>query len=110
MWMNAAGHAEAEGKRRAAPWPPGGRSACYRCRSVDAGRPDRTDTLKHGRYMTRVASSPAGAAAVLDEWQLLLLIFDADLDGQQLMQQVKPPSARIALMRRVDLRTELAWY
>ena len=45
-------------------------------------------TLNHGVYTTRVESSPAAAGPVLDQWQPHLLIFDADLDGQQLMQKV----------------------
>ncbi len=71
-------------------------------------------TLNHGVYMTRLATTVAAAAAVLDEWQPHLVIFDADLDGPQVMQQVAARAAggarlpAIALTRRGDLRSKLA--
>jgi DNA-binding response OmpR family regulator len=71
-------------------------------------------TLNHGVYMTRTAATGAEAAAVLDEWPPHLLIFDADLDGQLLMQQLAARATSggrlptIALTRRGDLRTKLA--
>ena len=85
----ASGRSEASGKRRAAQWPPRGPVRLL----IVVDRLTLADlirlTLNHGLYMTRVVSSPAAAAALLDNWQPHLLIFDADLDGQQLMQHVK---------------------
>jgi DNA-binding response OmpR family regulator len=71
-------------------------------------------TLNHGVYVTRVAATVVASSAILDEWQPHLVIFDADLDGQQLMEHVAAMSAggprlpSIALTRRGDLRTKLA--
>jgi DNA-binding response OmpR family regulator len=72
-------------------------------------------TLNHGVYMTRTTSTADAAAAALAEWQPHLVIFDADLDGEQVMQHVgartELDAARlpaIALTRRGDLRTKLA--
>jgi len=72
-------------------------------------------TLNHGVYMCRMTSTVDAAAAVLADWQPHLVIFDADLDGQQIMQHVPARTelgaARlpaIALTRRGDLRTKLA--
>ena len=70
-------------------------------------------TLNHGVYVTRTATTMGAASAVLDDWQPHLVIFDADLDGEQLMQRVtaREGDARlpaIALTRRGDLRTKLA--
>src|SRR3954452_19757449 len=75
-----------EGKQRAAQWPPRGPVRLL----VMLDRPTMIDliklTLNHGVYMIRSASTPAAAGAIVDEWQPHLVIFDADLDGQQLMQ------------------------
>src|SRR6266851_4334120 len=68
-------------------------------------------TLNHGVYVTRTASTAAEAAAALNQWQPHLVIFDADLDGREVMQHVAARAARlpaIALTRRGDLRTKLA--
>jgi DNA-binding response OmpR family regulator len=70
-------------------------------------------TLNHGVYVSRTATTMDAAAAVLDDWLPHLVIFDADLDGEQLMQRVaaRAGDARlpaIALTRRGDLRTKLA--
>jgi DNA-binding response OmpR family regulator len=105
---------DAEGKQRAAHWPPRGPVRLLivldRRTMVDLIRL----TLNHGVYMTRTAGSAGEAVALLDEWQPHLVVFDADLDGQQVMQHVGAsgePGARlpaIALTRRGDLRTKLA--
>src|SRR5947208_955392 len=104
----------AEGKQRAAHWPPRGPVRLLivldRRTMVDLIRL----TLNHGVYMTRTAGTAGEAVALLDEWQPHLVVFDADLDGQQVMQHVGAsgePGARlpaIALTRRGDLRTKLA--
>ena len=71
-------------------------------------------TLNHGAYLTRTACTAEAAAAVMDEWQPHLVLFDADLEGQRVMQHVGARAASgarlpaIALTRRGDLRTKLA--
>src|SRR5437773_7787611 len=105
---------EAEGKQRAAQWPPRGPVRLL----IVLDRPTMIDlikmTLNHGVYMTRSASTPTAATAMIDEWQPHLVIFDADLDGQLLMQHAAGNTAgggrvpAIALTRRGDLRTKLA--
>jgi len=71
-------------------------------------------TLNHGVYMIRTVSTAAAATALLDEWQPHLVLFDADLDGKQVMQHVAARAGSgarlpaIALTRRGDLRTKLA--
>src|SRR5438552_4766264 len=104
----------AEGKQRAAHWPPRGPVRLL----IVLDRPILVDlirmTLNHGVYMTRTVSMAAAFAAVLDEWEPHLVIFDADLDGQPLMQHVAARATSgtrlptIALTRRGDLRTKLA--
>ena len=103
-----------EGKQRAAHWPPRGPVRLL----IVLDRPTMIDlirlTLNHGVYMTRAASTAAAAIALLDEWRPHLVLFDADLDGQQVMQHVAAKAGRgarlpaIALTRRGDLRTKLA--
>jgi DNA-binding response OmpR family regulator len=105
---------EAETKRRTAHWPP--REPVRLLIVLD--RPTIEEviklTLNHGVYMTRTALTGAAAIKVLDEWQPHLLIFDADLNGQQVMRRVATRAASstrvpaIALTRRGDLRTKLA--
>src|SRR5207244_2380759 len=104
---------EAEGKQRPAHWPPRGPVRLL----IVLDRTTMADlikmTLNHGVYMTRVAASYQAAAAAMADWQPHLVIFDADLDGEQLMQDIatravggaRVPS--IALTRRGDLRTKL---
>jgi len=105
---------EAAGKQRAAQWPPRGPVRLL----IVLDRPTMVDlirmTLNHGVYMTRSASTPTAAAAIIDDWQPHLLIFDADLEGQLLMQHASGNAVgggrvpAIALTRRGDLRTKLA--
>ena len=104
----------AEGKQRAAHWPPRGPVRLL----IVLDRPTMVDlirmTLNHGVYMIRTASTAAAATALLDEWQPHLVLFDADLDGKQVMQHVAARAGSgarlpaIALTRRGDLRTKLA--
>jgi DNA-binding response OmpR family regulator len=105
---------EPEARARVAQWPPRGPVRLF----ILLDRQSMVDlirlTLNHGVYMIRSAATLAAAQAVLDEWQPHLMIFDADLDGQQLMHYVAaslPSGGRlpaIALTRRGDLRTKLA--
>jgi DNA-binding response OmpR family regulator len=105
---------EADGKQRAAQWPPRGPARLL----ILLDRPTMIDliklTLNHGVYLIRSAATPAAAAAILDAWQPHLVIFDADLDGQQFMQHAAGRGAgggrlpAIALTRRGDLRSKLA--
>jgi DNA-binding response OmpR family regulator len=105
---------EADAKQRAAQWPPRGPVRLL----ILLDRPTMIDlirmTLNHGVYVIRSATTPAAAAAILDEWQPHLVIFDADLDGQQFMQHTAGRCAgggrlpAIALTRRGDLRSKLA--
>jgi DNA-binding response OmpR family regulator len=105
---------DAENKQRAAHWPPRGPVRLL----IVLDRPTIEEiiklTLNHGVYMTRTALTGAAAIGVLDEWQPHLLIFDADLNGQDVMQHAAARSAAgarlpaIALTRRGDLRTKLA--
>ena len=105
---------EADGKARAAHWPPRGPVRLL----IVLDRQTLSDlikmTLNHGVYMTRLATTATAAVAVLDEWLPHLVIFDADLDGPQFMQHVAARAASgtrlpaIALTRRGDLRTKLA--
>jgi DNA-binding response OmpR family regulator len=105
---------EVENKQRAAHWPPRGPVRLL----IVLDRPTIEEiiklTLNHGVYMTRTALTGGAAIAVLDEWQPHLLIFDADLNGQQVMQHASAGAASgarlpaIALIRRGDLRTKLA--
>src|SRR5437762_13327869 len=77
---------EVENKQRAAHWPPRGPVRLL----IVLDRPTIEEiiklTLNHGVYMTRTALTGAAAIRVLDEWQPHLVIFDADLNGQQVMQ------------------------
>jgi len=105
---------QAESKHRAAQWPPRGPVRLLivldRVSMVDLIRM----TLIHGMYMIRATDTAAAAAAILGEWQPHLVIFDADLDGKQIMDRLigivqdggRLPA--IALTRRGDLRTKLA--
>ena len=105
---------EAEIKQRAAHWPPRGPVRLL----IVLDRPTIEEviklTLNHGVYVTRTALTGAVAVRVLDEWQPHLLIFDADLNGQQVMRHAAARAASgmrlpaIALTRRGDLRTKLA--
>jgi DNA-binding response OmpR family regulator len=106
--------AEVDSKQRAAHWPPRGPVRLL----IVLDRPTIEEiiklTLNHGVYMTRTALTGTAAIPVLDEWQPHLVIFDADLDGQQIMQHAAARVATgdrlpaIALTRRGDLRTKLA--
>src|SRR5438876_6243715 len=111
---SAAHQTEAENKHRAAHWPPRGPVRLL----IVLDRPTIEEiiklTLNHGVYMTRTALTGAAAIRVLDEWQPHLVIFDADLNGQQVMQHASARTTAgthlpaIALTRRGDLRTKLA--
>jgi DNA-binding response OmpR family regulator len=101
---------EAQGKQRAAHWPPRGPVRLL----LVLDRPTIEDliklTLNHGVYLTRSVSTAASAIAVLDEWLPHLLIFDADLDGHEIMRRIAASASRIpsiSLTRRGDLRTKL---
>src|SRR5947207_224404 len=108
--VSSTGRPERGGKQRAAHWPPRGPVRVL----VVLDRLTLADmirmTLNHGVYVTRVAATAVASSAILDEWQPHLVIFDADLDGQQLMEHVAGGSRlpSIALTRRGDLRTKLA--
>ena len=71
-------------------------------------------TLNHGVYSTRKVVTADQAIAAIDEWHPHLVIFDADIDGQRIMQYIAAGAAgaqhlpAIALSRRGDLRTKLA--
>ncbi len=105
---------EVDNKQRAAHWPPRGPVRLL----IVLDRPTIEEmiklTLNHGVYMTRTALTGAAAIAVLDEWQPHLVIFDADLNGQKVMQHAAANAVTgtrlpaIALTRRGDLRTKLA--
>jgi DNA-binding response OmpR family regulator len=105
---------EAEGKQRAAHWPPRGPVRLLLVLDRRTIVEMIKLTLNHGVYMTRTASTAEQAVAVLDKWQPHLVIFDGDLDGQQVMQHVVARAVHdarlpaIALTRRGDLRTKLA--
>src|SRR5438309_11893096 len=79
---------DAEGKQRAAQWPPRGPVRLL----IVLDRPTMVDlimmTLNHGVYMIRTASTAVAATALLDEWQPHLVLLDADLDGKQVVQHV----------------------
>jgi CheY-like chemotaxis protein len=47
-----------------------------------------TLTLNHGHYTLRTATSATQAVALLDAWPPHLIVFDADLDGQRVMDHV----------------------
>jgi DNA-binding response OmpR family regulator len=66
--------------------------------------------LNHGLYSTRAVGSAGQAIAVIDAWRPHLVVFDADLDGQRIMQHVAAGAAQlpaIGLTRRGDLQTKL---
>jgi DNA-binding response OmpR family regulator len=72
-------------------------------------------TLRHGRFVTRVADSPTAASAVLAGWRPHLALIDMDLDGPQLLQsigqvglQTQERIPAMALTRRGDLKSKLA--
>jgi len=70
-------------------------------------------TLNHGVYTTRTVVTADQALAAIDEWQPHLVIFDADLGGQRIMQHIAASTTgghlpTIALSRRGDLKTKLA--
>jgi len=73
-----------------------------------------TLTLNHGHYTLRAADTAPRAIALLDQWPPDLLIFDADIDGQRIMEHMLGHSTggahipAIALTRRGDLKTKLA--
>ena len=105
----------AEGKQRAAQWPPRGPVRVLLVLDRRTVVEMIKLTLNHGVYMTRTAASEDAAATILGDWQPHLVIFDADLDGQRVMHHVAARAeigaARlpaIALTRRGDLRTKLA--
>jgi DNA-binding response OmpR family regulator len=73
-----------------------------------------TMTLNHGQYMLRAVATADDAVELLDEWQPHLVIFDADIEGQRVMEHVLSKASgaahipAIALTRRGDLRNKLA--
>jgi DNA-binding response OmpR family regulator len=112
--MPSAQHAEAETKPRAAHWPQRGPVRVLLVLDRRTTEELIKLTLNHGVYMTRTATTASAATDVLDDWQPHLVIFDADLDGHQVMQAVAVRATNgrrlptIALTRRGDLRTKLA--
>jgi two-component system, OmpR family, alkaline phosphatase synthesis response regulator PhoP len=105
---------DAARKQRAAQWPPRGPVRLLLVLDRHTVVEMIKLTLNHGVYTTQTAGSGEAAVAVLDDWQPHLVIFDADLDGQGVMQHVvgrgggTPRLPAIALTRRGDLRTKLA--
>ena len=71
-------------------------------------------TLNHGVYSMRKVVTADQAIAAIDAWQPHLVIFDADIDGERIMQHIAARAAgaqhlpAIALSRRGDLKTKLA--
>ena len=112
--VSSAGRPERGGKQRAVHWPPRGPVRVLMVLDrLTLGDLIRL-TLNHGVYVTRAAATAAASSAIVDEWQPHLVIFDADLDGQQIMEHVAARSGSgarlpsIALTRRGDLRTKLS--
>jgi hypothetical protein len=71
-----------------------GRRALFSCSTTGRWPSLVHLTLNHGVYSTRTVVTADHAAAAIDEWQPHLVIFDADLGGQRIMQHVAP--ARLA--------------
>jgi DNA-binding response OmpR family regulator len=71
-------------------------------------------TLNHGVYSTRKVVTADQAIAAIDEWQPHLIIFDAAIDGQRIMEHIAARAVgaqhlpAIAMSRRGDLKTKLA--
>ena len=69
-------------------------------------------TLRHGRYVRRVAGTVDEAKAAVAEWKPHLLIVDMDLEAGRAIQLIdegraQGPIGIIALTRRSDLRGKL---
>src|SRR3954470_4034298 len=84
-YVSSARRPRAEAKQRAAQWPPRGPVRVLLVLDRHTVIEMIKLTLNHGVYTSRTASVVDAAAAVLAEWQPHLVIFDADLDGQQVM-------------------------
>ncbi|MDQ3810901.1 MAG: response regulator transcription factor [Chloroflexota bacterium] len=112
--MPSTSNADLARKQRAAQWPPRGPVRVLLVLDRQTVLEMIKLTLNHGVYTTRTASSAPAALAVVDDWQPHLVVFDADLDGQHVMQRVVGRAGgstrlpAIALTRRGDLRTKLA--
>jgi DNA-binding response OmpR family regulator len=101
-------------QQQAAHWPPRGPARIVLLLDNRALAELVHLTLNHGVYSTRTVVTADQAMAAIDEWQPHLVIFDADIGGQQIMEHVAASAAvgqrlpTIALSRRGDLRTKLA--
>jgi DNA-binding response OmpR family regulator len=68
--------------------------------------------LKHGHYVTRVASTEQEASAAVAEWSPHLVVLDMDIEGSTMLKQFAAATPRgglpvIALTRRGDLKSKL---
>ena len=103
-----------EGRPRASHWPPRGPVRVLLLLEPSALAELIRLTFNHGVYLTQTVSTVAAATTTLEAWLPHLVIFDADLDGQGLMQHLGRIAAggvrlpTIALTRRGDLKTKLA--
>src|SRR5437899_3267728 len=66
-------------------------------------------TMRHGRYVRRVAETVDEAKAAIAQWKPHLLVVDIDISGGRAMQLIDDGRAQgqigiIALTRRSDLR------
>ena len=101
-------------QQKAARWPPRGPARVVLLLDNVALAALVHLTLNHGVYSMRAVPTADQAIATIDEWRPHLVIFDADLGGQQIMQHVATRAAdaqrvpTIALSRRGDLKTKLA--
>jgi DNA-binding response OmpR family regulator len=101
-------------QQQAAHWPPRGPARVVLLLDNRALAELVHLTLNHGVYSTRTVVTADQAIAAIDEWQPHLVIFDADIGGQQIMEHVAALAAgaqrlpTIALSRRGDLKTKLA--
>jgi len=102
------------GQQQATRWPPRGPARVVLLLDNRALAELVHLTLNHGVYSTRTVVTTDEAIAAIDEWQPHLVIFDADIAGQQIMQHVAAIAGgaqhvpTIALSRRGDLKTKLA--
>jgi DNA-binding response OmpR family regulator len=104
---------EVEVRQQAARWPPRGPARVMLVLDRLAFVELVKLTLNHGQYAVRTVGTAEQALALLGEWQPHLLIFDADILGQEVMEHLagKTGAQRlpaIGLTRRGDLRTKLA--
>jgi two-component system KDP operon response regulator KdpE len=70
-------------------------------------------TLSHCGCAIRAAATAAESATLFTDWQPHLAILDMDIDGAQIMQQIRATAGRtrlavLGLTRRGDLKTKLA--